>query len=88
VARYLGADEEDFPNTAAHAAYAVLEDTLEPLLHDEWAGWTDEIDTVVDSGLATGGKNAFLYLITARRIASPPPQFLDDLLSRVRLLAS
>lgn len=85
---YLEADEEeDFPETAAHARYAVLEDTLEPLLEEQWAGWVDQLDQVVEAGLATGNKkNALLYLIAARRIGSPAPKFLEEVLHRVHRL--
>jgi putative ATP-dependent endonuclease of OLD family len=85
---YLGANEEDFPSTTAYTRYAVLEDTLEPLLNTDWIGWVTEHQHVIDSGLATGKKNALVYLITARRIASRPPQFLQDLLQKVHLLVS
>ncbi|MEV1121973.1 hypothetical protein AB0I91_43545 [Actinosynnema sp. NPDC049800] len=82
---YLEADEEeDFPETAAHARCAVLEDTLEPLLEAQWPGWLDQ---VVEAGLATGNKkNALLYLIAARCITSPSPKFLEDVLHRVHRL--
>jgi predicted ATP-dependent endonuclease of OLD family len=85
---YLDAEEEDFPGTAVHARYAVLEDTLETLLESEWTGWQDEIQRVTDAGLAAGKKNALMYLIAARQIASHPPQFLRDVLQKVHLLVS
>jgi hypothetical protein len=83
---YLGVEEEDFPVTAAYDRYAVIEDTLEPLLMTEWSGWAEEIRSVVDSGLATDKKNALRYLIAARRVESDPPEFLTDVLKRVHLL--
>ena len=85
---YLGANGEDFPGTATHARYAVLEDTLEPLLENEWSGWADEVQGIADSGLGTAKKNALVYLLAARRISSPPPQFLRDVLQKVHLLVS
>lgn len=85
---YLEADVEDFPDTAAHARYAVLEDTLEPLLVSQWTGWADEARQVVTDGLATGKKNALVYLITARRLTTPPPRFLHDVLRHTQNLIS
>ncbi|MFD0205013.1 hypothetical protein ACFVG9_30025 [Saccharothrix carnea] len=46
--------------------------------------WLDE---VVEAGLATGNKkNALLCLIAARRIESPAPKFLEEVLHRVHRL--
>ena len=50
--------------------------------------WQDEIQRVTDAGLAAGKKNALMYLIAARQIASHPPQFLRDVLQKVHLLVS
>lgn len=83
---YLEADVEDFPDTVAHARYAVLEDTLEPLLNSQWTGWDDEARAVVAEGLATGKKNALVYFITARRMTTPPPRFLLDVLRHAQNL--
>ncbi|HWO59381.1 MAG TPA: hypothetical protein VNO31_05035, partial [Umezawaea sp.] len=85
---YLGADEEDFPDTATHARYAVIEDTLEPLLEAEWQGWMDETRRIIDSGLGTEKKNSLVYLIAAKQISSPAPQLLQDVLRKVHLLVS
>lgn len=85
---YLEADEEDFPETGVHPRHAVLEDTLEPLLEEQWTGWAKQVDEVVEAGLAAGNKkNALLYLIAARRMTSPAPEFLQDVLRRVHRLA-
>ncbi|MFD7655239.1 ATP-dependent endonuclease [Actinosynnema sp. NPDC059797] len=83
---YLEADVEDFPDTGAHARYAVLEDTLEPLLSSQWTGWDDQTRQVVADGLATGKKNALVYFITARRLTTPPPRFLLDVLRHTQNL--
>ncbi|ROP37231.1 ATP-dependent nuclease [Saccharothrix texasensis] len=84
---YLQVDVEDFPETAAHAHHAVLEDTLEPVL-TKWSGWSATHSTVVASTGAKGKKNALAHLLTARHVDSPAPQVLQDVLRRVHKLVS
>jgi predicted ATP-dependent endonuclease of OLD family len=82
--QYLQADVDDYPDTAAHARYAVFADTIEPFLDVEWAGWTAQMAQVMGSGAAVGKKNALVYLLAARRIKTAAPRFFNDLLLHVQ----
>lgn len=86
--QYLDADIYDYPDTAAHARYAVFADTVEPFLDAEWDGWTTQVARVMGSGAAVGKKNALIYLLAARQIKAPAPRFFNDLLLHVQKMVS
>ncbi|GAA2693311.1 ATP-dependent endonuclease [Actinosynnema pretiosum subsp. pretiosum] len=82
--QYLGTTPSDYPETHAHASYAAFADTIEPLLDAEWPGWREKLSEVMKDNLIASKKNALAYLLTARQIASEPPEFFTALLRNAR----
>lgn len=77
---YLEADVDDFPETAAHARYAVFADDIEPFLEAEWDGWSTQLAQVMGAQANSRKKNALDYLLTARRLSSSSPTLFLDIL--------
>jgi predicted ATP-dependent endonuclease of OLD family len=82
----VGEPETDWPSTEIGPSHAVLEDTLESFLHNEWPEWTAAVESIRQSGMGDPSKNGLLYRDATRKAAGEPPQHLMDLLSSIRTL--
>lgn len=84
--RYLGAVVEDHPLTQVTGSFAVLHDTLEPLLETEWPEWVTMRDELVREGRGLPGKHAPTYRLAAIRAVANPPETVMRIIQRVRML--
>lgn len=60
--------------------FAMLPDTLEPFLEEEWNGWIDELESVRNKTGSKGNKNSEDYRITAQRVTDQAPALLRQAL--------
>jgi len=83
---YLHAPEQEHPATTMTDRWAVLEDTLEPVL-DEWAAWGAKHRELIQDGRGLPGKDAATYRLAAIEADADPPALLSDIIARARALS-
>jgi putative ATP-dependent endonuclease of the OLD family len=84
--RYLGDSEQEHPATTVTDRWAVLEDTLEPVL-DEWTAWGAKQCELIQDDRGLPGKDAATYRLAAIEADSDPPALLGDIITRARALS-
>jgi len=84
--RYLYAPEQEHPATTVTDRWAVLEDTLEPVL-DEWTAWGAKHRELIQDGRGLPGKDAATYRLAAIEADADPPALLSDIIARARALS-
>jgi predicted ATP-dependent endonuclease of OLD family len=84
--RYLGDPEQEHPATTVTDRWAVLEDTLEPVL-DEWTAWGAKQRELIQDDRGLPGKDAATYRLAAIEADANPPALLGDIITRARALS-
>jgi putative ATP-dependent endonuclease of the OLD family len=83
---YLGAAEQEHPATTVTDRWAVLQDTLEPVLN-EWTAWIAKQRELIRDGRGLPGKDAATYRLAAIEADADPPALLGDIIARARALS-
>jgi putative ATP-dependent endonuclease of OLD family len=87
VLAYLGATPQDYPKTKVCRDYAVLHDTLETYLIQEWPEWRTAQQRIIDEGRGSGDKHPATYKEAALQATTSPPPWLSDIIARAIALA-
>lgn len=83
VLQYIGADEEEWPETGVYDKHAVFEDNLEAEI-EEWAGWDEKRQELINEGLGFGKKDSITYRETSVGCEQDPPPVFSNIVEKVK----
>lgn len=86
ILRYFGLPENDMPSGKQSDVLYAFEDTLETVLAEEWTGWQETVDAVVDSGRGVAAKNAATYGLAAKASDADCGPSLTEVMKMARAL--